>query len=186
VRAPIAGTVVHLQTALGQAVKAEDPILEIHDPTGALVRGFVSERQLAGVRIGQPARVDFVAGPGWGGEGVVVRSGQEFRGADRTLSVWVQLQQPPPWRLRHNLLASVTLVAAESEPVLSVPCEAVQREGSSAYLFVRQPDGTFERRPVRIGRRDDRVAEIRGGLESKEEVAVQGVAELQATYATVK
>lgn len=186
VRAPISGVVAHLRAALGQAVKAEDPLVEIHDPDGALVRGFVAERQLARVRVGQRARVRLTAEPGWVGEGEVVRSSEEFQSADRTLAVWVRLKQSPPHPPRHGLLAELTLIADESLPVLSVPRAAVLREGTTESVFVRHTNGSFERRRVRIGRGDDLRLEITDGLRGGEEVAVRGVAELQTGYAALK
>jgi RND family efflux transporter MFP subunit len=186
IRAPVAGAVVHFRTALGQVVKAEDPLFEIHDLTRPVVRGYVSERQLPGVRLGQRARVRLVADPTAIAEAVVVRSGQELKTAARTLSVWAELKELPDSLLRHGMLADLTLIVAEPDPVLAVPHEAVLREGLHAYLFVRQPDGTFERRPVRTGRSDDQFVEITRGLREGEDVAVRGVNELQTAYASVK
>jgi cobalt-zinc-cadmium efflux system membrane fusion protein len=186
VRAPIAGSVVQLRAALGQAVKAEDPLVEIHDPAGAVVRGFVSERQLGGVRVGQAARVRLTAEPGWTGTGVVTHSSQEFQSADRTLSVWVRLEETPGRPLRHGLLAGLTLIAEISEPTLAVPRDAVLREGTAEFLFVRGHDGVFERRRVQTGRSDDLRVEITSGLQSGEQVAVRGVQELQTGYAALR
>jgi multidrug efflux pump subunit AcrA (membrane-fusion protein) len=60
------------------------------------------------------------------------------------------------------------------------------RDGLLNYLFVRKRDGTFERRQVETGRRDDRFVEITGGLAEGELVAVRGVAELQTAYASIQ
>jgi multidrug efflux pump subunit AcrA (membrane-fusion protein) len=76
VRAPIAGTVVRFQATLGQVVKADDPLFEVHDPTGAGLRLFVAERQLAKVRVGQRGRVRLVADPSFEGE---AEAGQPLR-----------------------------------------------------------------------------------------------------------
>jgi RND family efflux transporter MFP subunit len=186
VRAPIAGAVVRLRAALGQVVKAEAPLFDIHDLSQPLIRGFVSERQLPGVRTGQPARVRLLAEPNRAAEATVVRSGQEFKTTERALSVWVELKEKPRQPLLQGMLASLTLVAAESEPVLTVPREAVLREGLSNYVFVRQANGIFERRVVTTGRRDDQYVEMVGGVRANEDVAVQGVSELQTAYAGIK
>ncbi len=186
VRAPITGQVVHLRAPLGQVVKAEDALVEIHDPTAALVRGFVPERQLAGVRVGQKARVRLTAEAGWIGDGEVVRGSQDFQTSDRALSVWVRLKELPPRPLRHGLLATVTLLAAEAELVPSVPRDAILREGTDTFVFVRKPDETFERRQVETGRSDDLWVEITGGLQLEEEVAAGAVAELQTGFAALR
>ena len=42
---------------LGQAVPAHEPLVEIHDPSRPLVRGYVPERELPRVHSGQDVRV---------------------------------------------------------------------------------------------------------------------------------
>jgi RND family efflux transporter MFP subunit len=188
VRAPIAGAVVRFQAVLGQAVRAEEPLFEIHDLSEPLVRGYVSERQLAAVRLGQSARVRLLADPGFAADAVVVRSGQVFGVEDRTVSVWAQLSDETKLRagLLDGMLARLVLVVAESPPTLAAPREALLRDGSRTYLFVRQPDGLFQRRLVQTGRGDDRYVEITRGLKEGEAVAVRGVADLQTAYAGLK
>src|SRR5262249_29831921 len=55
-RSPIDGVVVRFRGTLGQAVKAEDPLFEIHDLAHVWVQGYVSEQGVAAVKIGQAAR----------------------------------------------------------------------------------------------------------------------------------
>jgi multidrug efflux pump subunit AcrA (membrane-fusion protein) len=213
VRAPIGGAVVGLQATLGHLVEANHPVFEIHDLGRRLVRGYVSERQLAAVRVGQTARVRLLADPAEEATGIVIRSGQTVGADDRSLSVWVELGeelQPasrllpalgagdpltlaawahlpgPPPRWLPGMLTRLTLVVSEPGPTLAVPRGAVLREGTRAFLFLRRADSTFERRPVVIGRGDDRFVAVTAGLEEGEEVAVSGVAGLQTAYATIR
>jgi RND family efflux transporter MFP subunit len=186
VRAPIDGTVVRFQAVLGQSVKAEDTLFEIHNLTGAGVQAYVPERDLGSVHLGQRGRVRLVADPGFLAEAVVVRSNHTLGAANRTLSVWADLQGPSTTPLLHGMLARLTLVVAEPDLTLAVPQGAVFREGTHPYLFVRRSDGTFERRPVETGRSDDRFVEVRQGLREGERVAVQGIADLQTSYASLQ
>src|SRR5262249_41023731 len=57
IRAPIAGVIVNFPAKLGQYVKAEDPIFEIHDLSRPVFQGYVTERDLPKIAIGQQARV---------------------------------------------------------------------------------------------------------------------------------
>lgn len=186
VRAPLKGAVVRFRAALGQAVKAEDPLFEIHDVDHAMVRGYAFEKQLSGIREGQPARVRLVAEPGFVADAVVARAGRTFSEEDRTLSVWLELRRRPSQPLLQGMLARLTLITGASEPLLAVPLDAVLREGSRSYVFVRRDDGSFERRPVETGRADDLHVEITRGLREAEPIAVQGVAALQTALAVIK
>ncbi len=194
-RAPINGTVVHFDRVLGQVIKAEEPLFEIHDLSNAWVEGHLSERDLSKVSLGQTARVRLVAEPNSVLRGTVVRSGRMFGAENRALSVWVELQdRPNPLVPQHNMLARLTLTVRRPEPTLAVPLGAVLRDGTRAYVFVQKsvekPDGTaeerYERRLIETGRADDRYVEVTRGLEAEESVAVQGTAELQTAYASVR
>jgi RND family efflux transporter MFP subunit len=178
VRAPLGGSVVRCGAVLGQAVKAEEPLFEIHDLSRVWVQGFVPERDLARVRLGQAVRVRFVGAPDSTAEATVVRHGRVL-GDNRTGSVWVAFGRPPVLTLAHNMLASLAVTVGTSEPTLTVPLTAVCREGGQAYVFVRKGDESFERRPVVVGRGDDVAVVISGGLRPGEEVAVRGTEQLQ-------
>ena len=53
-------------------------------------------------------------------------------------------------------------------------------------MFVRKPDGTFERRPVETGLADDRFVTITRGLGAGEPVAVAGVTELMTAFVSLR
>lgn len=186
IRAPIAGVVVNFPAKLGQFVKTEDPLFELHDLSRPLLHGYLSERDLPRVALGQTARVGLAADPGFLAQGKVVRLGQVLGEADRSLSVWVELAEPPGQPLLAGMLARLTLLEREGPPVRVVPRDAVLTVGSRAYVFVRQEDGAFIRRPVETGRANDQLVEITQGLDDGEPVAVQGVSELQTGYASLK
>jgi len=185
-RAPIGGSVVQLNKVLGQTVKANEPLFEVHDLSHVWVQGYLFERDVARVRNGQDVRVRLVADSHFLAEGVVVRSARTFGALDRTLSMWVELKKAPAQPLPYNLLARLTISLARPRPVLAVPAAALVQDGLRSYVFVRKPDETFERRLVETGRADDRYVEIISGLEAGEPIAVRGTAELQTAYASLR
>src|SRR5207249_12029800 len=63
VRAPLAGYVSGFDKTLGQAVRAEDPLVEVHNLSRPWVQGLVSERDVGRTAIGQKVRVRFVSDP---------------------------------------------------------------------------------------------------------------------------
>jgi cobalt-zinc-cadmium efflux system membrane fusion protein len=186
VRAAIAGHVVRFRGVLGQAVKAEEPLFEIHDLSGASVRAYIPEQQLAAVHAGQHGRARFLAYPELAADVVISRSDQTVGSDGRVLSVWADLNVPAGLPLLDGMLARLAADTGEAVRVLAVPREAVLWEGTQPYLFVRSGEGVFERRVVQVGRGDDRLVEVTAGLREGEAVAVAGVAALQTAYATVK
>lgn len=186
VKAPIAGHVVRFRAVLGQAIKAEEALFEIHDLNGATLRAYVPERLASRVQAGQVGRARLVGDPGFVGDAVVARGDRAIDPNSRVLSVWADLRQPPLMPLLDGMLARLSLEVGAPVTVLAVPRDAMQWEGTQSYLFVSASDGGFERREVRIGRGDDRFVEIAAGLREGEPVAVAGVAGLQNAYATVR
>jgi RND family efflux transporter MFP subunit len=185
-RAPISGSVLQLNKVLGQVVKAEDPLFEVHDLSHVWVKGYLFEGDVARVRPGQQVRVRLVADPSFLASAVVVRSAESFSVENRTLSVWVELKDIPSQPLPSNLLARLTVPLGRPQQVLAVPLEAIVPEGLRSYVFVRGPDEAFQRRLVEIGRADDRFVEITAGLQAGEPIAVRGAAQLQTAHAALR
>lgn len=186
VHAPIDGQIVGFSQVLGGVVTPEEPILEMHDLSRGWVQGFVSERDHSRIGLGQVTRCRFVTAPQEVVTGKVVRSGQMLTTDERTLSVWIELDELPAFPIQHNLLARLAIETGVAERRLSVPQGAVIQEGLRSFVFVAKPDQTFERRRVVTGLADDRRVEIREGLSEGELVAVGGVAALQSGYAAVQ
>lgn len=186
VRTPISGIVVALNKVLGEPVAEEEPLLEIQNLSRPWIEGFVSELQARQIAIGTPARVRLVADPDFVGDARVVRSARLFTGDNRTLSVWLDLGDVSGNFMRRNLLARISATVDASAPQLAVPTSAVLRDGTRAFVFVQSAKGLMERRPVELGIADDRYTAITKGLSEGEGVVVQGVAELQTTYASIR
>jgi len=186
VRAPRDGVAVHFDKVLGQVIKADEPLFEIHDLSQGYVQGFLSEREWSAIRLGQKVRVRLVADPSFVAEGTVARSGHTFGMDNRVLSVWVELDQKSSQPLQHNLLARLTVSVGRPDSVLSVPVGAVVQEGTKSFVFVLDDKGLFQRRLIEVGRNDDRFVEIVAGLQLSERIAVQGTSALQTAFANIR
>jgi cobalt-zinc-cadmium efflux system membrane fusion protein len=186
VRSPIAGVVVTFDKSLGQAVTAQEVLFAVHDPSHPWVVGAVSERDIGRVRVGQAVRVRLVADPAAVLTGRVARTGRTVGAESRALSVWVELDAADHPPLVHGQLATVTVVTGSRSAAVTVPLGAVGGEPGAAVVFTRRPDGVFERRAVETGAADDRRVEVVRGLEAGQPVAVAGVAELAAGFASLR
>jgi RND family efflux transporter MFP subunit len=186
VRAPIAGLLADFDRVLGQVVRADEPLFEIHDVSQARVQVSIPVRESSRVAVGQGVRLRLVAQPELVIEGRVERMGPVVGLGSRSVSAWVDFDRTVPVRLQHNLLARVAVTTARPAPVLAVPVPAVVRDGPKSFVFLQKPDGTFERHLVRTGRSDDRFIEVLSGVVADDPVAVGGVAQLQTAYAAIR
>ncbi len=189
IRAPIAGTVVRFDKALGQVVGADESLLEIHDLRRVWVKGFLTERDFATLRSGdgnRRARVRFSASPDVVANGTIRQSGGVLGAVDRTVPLWVELDAAADLELQQNMLARVTVVRGAGKPTLAVPRSAIVRQQGRAYVFVRGVDGVYERRAIETGRADDLHVEVFSGLAEDEPIVVRGAAGLQTAFASVR
>jgi cobalt-zinc-cadmium efflux system membrane fusion protein len=186
VRAPRSGVVVHFDKALGQVIKADEPLFEIHDLSQAFVQAFLSEREWASVKAGQKARIRLVADPTFLAEGTVTRNARNVSADDRVVPTWVELDGQQSKPLQHNLMARLTVVLEAPSSTTAVPASALVWEGTKSYVFVEKEGGVFHRRHVETGRSDDRYVEIVGGLTLGEPIAVQGTAAMQTAFANIR
>jgi RND family efflux transporter MFP subunit len=186
VRAPMDGVIVGFDKFLGHVVRPDEPLFEVHDLSDAWVQGFISERDFPRVRLGQQVRMRFVTAPDQVILGTIARSGEAISDDDRTLSVWIELQDMPDFQLQHNMLARISIETGEMAQNLSVPVQALVHEGMRSYLFVESKDNTFERRFVETGPSNDLTVAIKDGLRPGEVVAVGGARALQSGYAALK
>ena len=186
VRAPISGTLVEFDRRLGEVVRADESLFEIHDLSQFWVQAFVSERDVEHVRVGQTARVRLVSQPDQQFEGVIARLGPVVGVESRMQAAWIELKAPSSLSLQHNMSARVTLTTHRPAASLAVPLNAIIRDGLRSFVFVKKSDGTFDRRRIVLGRADDRFAEVISGLSTGEPIAVSGVAQLQTAFAAVR
>lgn len=180
------GAVVDFDRTLGQVVRADEPLFEIHDMSQFWVQAFVGERDSARVKVGQSARVRLVAYPDIATVGTVTRIGPILGVDSRTQAAWIEFQQLPSVPLQHNMSARVTLTLDRPTASLAVPLNALVHDGLRSFVFVQKPDGAFERRRVEVGRSDDRFVEIQSGLVRDEMIASSGVSQLQTAYSAVR
>lgn len=186
IRSPIDGVVVQFGKVLGEGVTTDEPIFEIHDLTHPWAKGFLAEADAPNVHIGMSTRVRLLSDPTFIAEGKIVRSARMLGAVNRTLAVWIEFANPEQKPLPRNLLARISATIKQPEATLAVPHSAIVREQTRSYVFVQKTGGLLERRNIELGRSDDRFVEVRHGLKVGELIAVQGTAEVQTTYASVR
>jgi HlyD family secretion protein len=178
-RAPMAGTVIALQAQAGEAVGTA-PILTLADLDAPLVRFWVEESDLLSVATGNPVEIIFEALPDLVFAGQIVRIDPALVMVDGTPAVqaWASVDlSAHAVSLLSGMTAEMEIIAGQTEGALLVPVQALRELSPGQYaVFVVQPDGTLELRPVEVGLRDFANAEILSGLERGDTVSTGTVA----------
>lgn len=180
-RAPIAGVIVERNVVLGETVSPEKILFRLADLRRVLAEGEAFESQAPLLRRGLPVRITVAALPGRKFEGRITNIGAAVDPEKRTIRFLAEVENPPEAPLRPNMFARMTVVIGQQLKVLAIPLDAVIGERGEEVVFVAAADG-YERRPVSLGHRDDRYAEVKQGLALGERVVTTGKRQLEALY----
>lgn len=80
--------------------------------------------------------------------------------------------------------AEVWLLGNLIEDVIVIPNTAIMEEYGKFYLFVENPDGSFEKRYIRVGETDGEMTHIIEGLHESEMVVVEGAYQIKMSQMT--
>jgi cobalt-zinc-cadmium efflux system membrane fusion protein len=180
VRAPLGGEVIDRQVAIGQHVTGTEEAFTIADLSTVWVEVTVYARDLDAVRPGQDvvvhARGDSLTGPV--GRGTVRFVGALVGEATRTARALVTLPNLDG-RWRPGLFVSAEVVQDEETVPVAVRREAIQTWRGMPVVFARF-GGTFEVRPVTLGRTSGDFVEVTRGIEAGQPYAAEGAFLLKA------
>jgi HlyD family secretion protein len=169
-RAPVSGRILKIIQESEGVVQAGAPLIEIGDPRDLEVVADLLSSEAVRVEVGAPARID-----GWGGPPMRGRVSRiepagftkvSALGIDeqRVRTIIELLDPPEAWaRLGHDFRVTVHITQWSASDAVTVPVAALfRRAGDWAVFAVR--DGRARIAVVDIGRRNNRTAEVLGGL----------------------
>jgi Cu(I)/Ag(I) efflux system membrane fusion protein len=169
--APISGVITELEAREGAMLTPAMSAMTITELGSLWVVAEVPESQSAWVRQGTQAEVRFSSQPGATIRGRVEYVYPELNMETRTVRARIVLEAPPQ-DVRPNMLATVSLIAADGAAVLHIPRSAVIRNGKRDRVVIALGDGRFASRNVVAGAEGgDRIA-IREGLQEGDRVVV--------------
>jgi HlyD family secretion protein len=153
----------------GDFVQPGVPFMQVVDPSQMEVRAMVSQSDLDRVHAGQAATVHFDAYPGMSLPAVlseVSPLGEQGKFSEkiRTFSALFSIQGNDP-RLLPDLSAALDIVLQSSDSALVVPRNAVGRESSGDFVWVKGATG-YDKRAVKLGPLSDTEAVILSGVSS--------------------
>ncbi|CAB3770508.1 Toluene efflux pump periplasmic linker protein TtgD [Paraburkholderia humisilvae] len=176
-----AGVVTAEQADTGQNVSAGQAVYSLAWSGDVDVVCDIPENNLAGLRIGQIARVTLAALPGRSFSARVRELSPAADPQSRTWRARLTLEQAGP-DVRLGMTANVSItrdsVAARTGEAVSftLPATALFHDGNvPAVWVVKSGSDVLELRRVQVARYDERTIEVSEGLKDGERVVLQGV-----------
>jgi len=171
--APQDGVVTDLNARHGMYVKPDMQVMTLSDLSSLWLLADIYERQSAWVAVGQPAEMRLSAYPGEVFAGEIDFVYPSLDPKTRTLRARVRFDNPDE-RLKPDMLADVQIFAGPKHDVLSVPTEALIRDGRADRVIVAEGEGKFRAVQVVAGMESGEWIEISEGLSEGDQVVVSG------------
>ncbi len=167
----------------GTGIEQNRTIIRIPDLTTLAARIHVPEERIGKVEVGQPARIVLEAAPDKPLAGKVARispmaSAVAIMADSKVYETDVALDEMPELFIP-GMSATVEIIIADLEDVLSVPRQAVTQYKDHAICWVEGVEGP-EPRMVETGHRSDVFMEIKSGLNAGEQVYLAPLREMDA------
>ena len=186
VRAPFDCTVLTRPVSVGQAVSGSGgvsggtEVLTIADLSSMIINAHVNQADVPRLHVNQKVEVTVEAVPGLVVTGIVERIAPQatIRNNIKGFATRILLRNVDP-RIRPGMTANIRIPVASASNVTAVPLSAVFTEKDpetgryERFVFVRNPDGTVEKRLVKVGVSDFFYAEIQEGLSAGEVVMLE-------------
>ena len=174
IKAPFAGVVLELAVERHEWVQAFDPLLVLGNPERLELQLQIPAEEASGVSMEDNVEFVPVGRPDTSGRARVISRVPQVDPRTRTITIRAEIYEG-----RQDLFPGVfvegQLLRGQTRNSPSVPEPAVSRFGTSDYVFVRTGPETFEARPVQLGRFNGTRYEVLDGVQTGEDVVVEGV-----------
>ncbi len=174
IRSPIAGTVVEKLITPGELLTAgTTPCFTVADLSRVWVMTQIFGADLASVSVGDHAEV--VSGIATNEfSGTVDNISALVNPDTRSVLVRVVVENPGDF-LKKQMYVRVRIQAQQESTGLLVPVSAILRDDENLpFVYVAQPDGSFARRHVTLGYRTGDQYDIPDGLQSGDQIVIDG------------
>lgn len=179
--ATASGVVAELSVTEGQYVAEGGTIMRLEAYNELWVEADVYPAEAASIQKGQSLQVII---PGWENQvqqmtvqfiNPVYQSGTQLMQVRGTIPNANEQWQP-------GLQANILLPVKSKTGVLTLPVDAVIRDGKGAHVWIETTKGKFQPKMVRTGIEDFNAVEITEGLQSGDQVVVTGAYLLYSEY----
>lgn len=179
--ATVSGVVSDLTATEGQYVPEGGAVMQLEGYSQLWVEADLYPAEAAAVRIGQSVKVIIA---GWENEPqqmTVQFINPALQSGSQLMQVRGSIPNPDN-RWQPGLQANILLPVTSKGDVLSLPVDAVIRDGKGAHVWIEKARGKFEPRMVKTGMENFDVVEITDGLQAGDTVVVTGAYLLYSEY----
>lgn len=181
IKAPAAGVVMKREITPGASVNPGDNLFLISDLSSVWVMAEVPEKNLSALKIGAAVQIKVAAYPEETFTGRIARLGETLNAETRTIEVRC-LVENRAGKLKPEMYASIGLVVGELRPAVMVSSAALQEMDGQTVVFVAKDQNQFEKRTVKVERKQGELVEVLSGLSRGDRVVTAGGFQLKTEF----
>lgn len=181
IKAPAAGVVMKRDITPGASVNPGDNMFLISDLASVWVMAEVPEKFLSALKLGATVQIKVAAYPDESFTGRIARLGETLNAETRTLEVRC-LVENRAGKLKPEMYATVGITIGETRPAVMVSSAALQDINGETVVFVAKDQNQFEKRPVKVERKQGDLVEVLSGLSRGERVVTMGSFQLKTEF----
>jgi len=177
--APSDCTILTRPVSVGQAVSGSGgvgggtEIMTVANLKEMIITAHMNQADVPRLKIGQPVDVQVEAIPGMRIKGTVERIAPQatIKNNIKGFETQIRLKNLDPI-VRPGMTANMTIPLQSADNAVAIPLAAVFSEENDRYTYVRNQNGDWEVRPIRIGVADFQYAEVVDGLQNGDVVSL--------------
>lgn len=177
IKAPFSGYIADCELSVGSYVNAGQKCMKLIDISRIRIVAEVTETQMAKIKVGNSAEVEFVAYPGEVFKGVVVEVNPYIDIERRLGKVIVEINNIGE-KIKPGMFGNVRIQGEVYRGVLIVPKKAVVMRDNRPVIFVYQSVGDEMGLSkwfyVELGRENEQYYEIKSGINAGDTIIVEG------------
>lgn len=177
--APISGTIVAADVAIGQQVEPAKSLLTVADLSTVWVEAAVHERDLAQVRGARVAEIVIPASAERPFRGKLVTTGNLVDPQNRTVPVIFSVENRGAV-LKVEMFVEAHIPVGPPAKALLIPSTAVVSEQGAYSVYVETEPGVYRRKIVQLGQHKDGMVVVTAGLGKGERVVSVGAQTLRS------
>jgi len=178
IKSPMDGIVAEFHRQVGDSVGPGDWIGYIFNVSDMRMWCPVDDIDILNVRQGASVRVTVDALPGQNFEGVVSNVSPHGETVNGVTKYMVDIEVSGSPELKPGMQAKAFIDGGSAEDVLLVPLEAIFEEDGKTMVEILDENGNPKVIPIKIGLMNDRVAEVKEGLEEGDKVITGSSADI--------
>lgn len=179
VKSTITGTIIDLPYKVGSTISSTQiPVASVGDLTDLLVQVYVSEKEIAAIKLDLDAYITFDAYPGTTFHATTTELSPVLNKSSRTMEVKLSIKENDS-RIKSGMFASVKLITEVLENVITVSNVSLIDSSDEQYVYTIDTDGVAHKIMVETGLTIDGVTQIISGLSPGDSVVNRGQSMIQ-------